>query len=125
MKCSTPATLFSPVVLRVKHSNPIECRGSIPIILVCERADITHADNEGYFKFVGQVVGKAVLDGYMLDAHFTRAFYKHILGVTVAPSDLAAADPDYYKQLMWMKENDITNVLELTFSAEVEYLCTH
>jgi len=73
----------------------------------------------GYFKFVGQIVGKALLDGYMLDAHFTRAFYKHILGVTIAPSDLAAADPDYYKQLMWMKENDITNVLDLTFSAEV------
>lgn len=33
-----------------------------------------------YFKFVGRVVGKAIADGHLLDAHFTRSFYKHILG---------------------------------------------
>eukprot|EP00698_Gefionella_okellyi_P014660 TRINITY_DN406_c0_g1_i1.p1 TRINITY_DN406_c0_g1~~TRINITY_DN406_c0_g1_i1.p1 ORF type:complete len:3198 (-),score=960.76 TRINITY_DN406_c0_g1_i1:108-9701(-) len=73
-----------------------------------------------YFKFVGQIVGKALLEGYLLDAHFTRALYKHMLGVTVRPSDLAAADPDYYKQLMWMLDNDIEGVLDLTFSAELD-----
>lgn len=34
-----------------------------------------------YFKFVGRVVGKAIADGHLLDAHFTRSFYKHILGI--------------------------------------------
>lgn len=33
-----------------------------------------------YFKFVGRVVGKAIADGHLLDAHFTRSFHKHILG---------------------------------------------
>lgn len=33
-----------------------------------------------YFKFVGRVIGKAICDGQLLDAHFTRSFYKHMLG---------------------------------------------
>lgn len=33
-------------------------------------------DHLHYFRFVGLVVGKALYDGYMLDAHFTRPFYK-------------------------------------------------
>jgi E3 ubiquitin-protein ligase HUWE1 len=33
-----------------------------------------------YFKFVGRIIGKAICDGQLLDAHFTRSFYKHILG---------------------------------------------
>ena len=32
-----------------------------------------------YFQFVGRVVGKAVYDNQLLDAHFTPSFYKHML----------------------------------------------
>jgi hypothetical protein len=81
------------------------------------RASYVNPEHLGYFKFIGQVIGKAVMDGFMLDAHFTRAFYKHILGIAVSSSDLAAADPEYYKQLEWMLSNDIDGVLDLTFCA--------
>ena len=33
-------------------------------------------DDKRYLKFVGRIVGKAVVDGYLLDAHFTRSLYK-------------------------------------------------
>lgn len=33
-----------------------------------------------FFKFVGRIVGKALYDGQIIDAHFTRSFYKHMLG---------------------------------------------
>lgn len=36
-----------------------------------------------YFKFVGRVVGKALADGQLLDVHFTRSFYKHMLGIPI------------------------------------------
>lgn len=36
-----------------------------------------------YFRFVGRIVGKAVADGFLLDAHFTRSLYKHMLGIKV------------------------------------------
>ena len=40
-------------------------------------------DDLNYFRFVGRIVGKAVTDGFLLDAHFTRSLYKHMLGVKV------------------------------------------
>lgn len=40
-------------------------------------------DHLDYFRFVGRIVGKAVADGFLLDAHFTRSLYKHMLGLQV------------------------------------------
>lgn len=40
-------------------------------------------DHLRYFRFVGRIVGKAVVDGFLLDAHFTRSLYKHMLGTKV------------------------------------------
>ncbi len=41
-----------------------------------------------------------------------------MLGVPVNYTDMEAIDPEYYKNLRWILENDITNVLDLTFSHE-------
>ena len=49
-------------------------------------------------------VAKALFDGQLLDVHFTRSFYKHILGVKVTYHDIEAIDPDYFKNLKWMLE---------------------
>ena len=35
--------------------------------------------------------------------------------------DIEAVDPEYYKNLRWMLENDITDVLDLTFTEEVDF----
>lgn len=73
-----------------------------------------------YFKFVGRVIGKAIYDGRLLDAYFTRSFYKHILGRPVDYKDVEAIDPEYYKSLVWMLDNDITDIMDLTFSVETD-----
>ncbi|KAL0361730.1 UNVERIFIED_CONTAM: E3 ubiquitin-protein ligase UPL1 [Sesamum radiatum] len=65
-------------------------------------------------------VGKALFDGQLLDVHFTRSFYKHILGVKVTYHDIEAIDPDYFKNLKWMLENDISDILDLTFSIDAD-----
>lgn len=49
-------------------------------------------------------MAKALFDGQLLDVHFTRSFYKHILGIKVTYHDIEAVDPDYYKNLKWMLE---------------------
>jgi len=77
-------------------------------------------DHLSYFKFVGRIIGKALFDSQMLDAYFTRSFYKHMLGIPVSYQDMEVIDPEYYKNLKWILENDITNVLDLTFSMEKE-----
>ncbi|AQK40054.1 E3 ubiquitin-protein ligase UPL1 [Zea mays] len=81
---------------------------------------VYQTEHLSYFKFVGRVVGKALFDGQLLDAHFTRSFYKHILGVKVTYHDIEAIDPSYYKNLKWMLENDISDVLDLTFSMDAD-----
>ncbi|KAH7670367.1 E3 ubiquitin-protein ligase HUWE1 protein [Dioscorea alata] len=81
---------------------------------------VFQTEHLSYFKFVGRVVGKALFDGQLLDVHFTRSFYKHILGVKVTYHDIEATDPDYFKNLKWMLENDITDVLDLTFSMDAD-----
>ncbi|OIW04324.1 hypothetical protein TanjilG_32516 [Lupinus angustifolius] len=81
---------------------------------------VYQTEHLSYFKFVGRVVGKALFDGQLLDVHFTRSFYKHILGVKVTYHDIEAIDPDYFKNLKWMLENDISDVLGLTFSIDAD-----
>lgn len=84
------------------------------------RASEINPDHLAFFKFVGRVIGKAIYDGRLLDAYFTRSFYKHILGKSVDYRDLEAVDPEYFKSLEWMLQNDITEVLDLTFSVDNE-----
>uniref|UniRef100_A0A7N0UIS5 HECT-type E3 ubiquitin transferase n=1 Tax=Kalanchoe fedtschenkoi TaxID=63787 RepID=A0A7N0UIS5_KALFE len=81
---------------------------------------VYQTEHLSYFKFVGRVVGKALFDGQLLDVHFTRSFYKHILGAKVTYHDIEAIDPDYFKNLKWMLENDISDILDLTFSIDAD-----
>ncbi|KAL4856977.1 E3 ubiquitin-protein ligase UPL1 [Chlorella vulgaris] len=74
-----------------------------------------------FFKFVGRVVAKALYDGQLVDAHFTRSFYKHVLGQPLTYGDIEAVDPEFYRTLRWMLENDITDVLDLVFAEETDY----
>ncbi|GAA6031536.1 hypothetical protein JCM8097_006506 [Rhodosporidiobolus ruineniae] len=71
-----------------------------------------------YFRFIGRIIGKAIHDQRILEAYFSRAVYKHMLGKPVDHRDLESIDPEYYKSLVWMLDNDITDVIDLTFSVE-------
>jgi len=76
-------------------------------------------DHLSYFRFVGRIVGKAVVDGFLLDAHFTRSLYKHMLSVKPTHHDMQAIDPDYYKNLKMILEYNLEDVgLDLSFSTE-------
>jgi E3 ubiquitin-protein ligase HUWE1 len=71
-----------------------------------------------FFKFIGRIIGKALYEGRLLDCYFSRAVYKRILGKPVSVKDMESFDPDYYKSLVWMLENDITDIITETFSVE-------
>ncbi|KAJ5037929.1 uncharacterized protein L3040_006805 [Drepanopeziza brunnea f. sp. 'multigermtubi'] len=71
-----------------------------------------------FFKFIGRIIGKALYEGRVLDCHFSRAVYKRILGKAVSVKDMESLDLDYYKSLVWMLENDITDIITETFSTE-------
>ncbi|SCV71562.1 BQ2448_3150 [Microbotryum intermedium] len=71
-----------------------------------------------FFKFVGHIIGKALHDQRVLEAYFSRSVYKHMLGKRIDHNDLESIDPEYHKSLVWMLENDIDGVIDLTFSIE-------
>jgi E3 ubiquitin-protein ligase HUWE1 len=84
------------------------------------RTSWVNPEHLSFFKFIGRVIGKAIYDNCFLDCHFSRDVYKSILGRSVSLKDLETIDLEYYNSLMWMLENDITDVIIETFSVETE-----
>ncbi|CAG9127585.1 unnamed protein product [Plutella xylostella] len=70
-----------------------------------------------YFTFIGRVAGMAMYHGKLLDAFFIRPFYKMMLGKQIELQDMESVDLEYYNSLMWIKENDPSE-LELTFAVD-------
>ena len=73
-----------------------------------------------FFKFIGRIIGKALYEGRVLDCHFSRAVYRRILGKSVSLKDMESLDLDYYKSLVWILENDITDITFETFSVDID-----
>lgn len=84
------------------------------------RISYINPEHLSFFKFIGKIIGKAIYDGCFLDCHFSRAVYKRILGRSVSLKDMETLDLEYFKSLMWMLENDITNVIIEDFSVETD-----
>lgn len=79
-------------------------------------ASAINPDHLTYFKFIGRCLGLAIFHRRFLDAYFVPSFYKMILGKHVSLADLESVDADLYRSLVWMLENDITDVFDETFS---------
>uniref|UniRef100_A0AAY4BFW3 HECT-type E3 ubiquitin transferase n=1 Tax=Denticeps clupeoides TaxID=299321 RepID=A0AAY4BFW3_9TELE len=68
-----------------------------------------------WFRFSGRILGLALIHQYLLDAFFTRQ--------SPCPtdlSDLEYLDEEFHQSLQWMKDNDITDILDLTFTVNEE-----
>ncbi|XP_041478101.1 E3 ubiquitin-protein ligase HECW2-like isoform X2 [Lytechinus variegatus] len=73
-----------------------------------------------WFRFCGRVIGLAIIHHFLLDAFFTRPFYKALLRQLCSLTDLESLDSEFYRSLLWVKDNDITDQLDLTFTADEE-----
>ena len=76
-------------------------------------------DHLSWFRFIGKVLGKAIFDRQVVDMRFSEIIYLHVLQMPVALEDLERQDPAYAKSLLWMRDNDITDILFESFSVEV------
>ncbi|CAK9440605.1 uncharacterized protein LODBEIA_P46400 [Lodderomyces beijingensis] len=99
--------LFTPVVSDESTFHP-------------NRTSYINPEHLSFFKFIGRIIGKAIFDNCYLDCHFSRAVYKRILGQPQSLKDMETLDLEYYKSLLWMLENDITDVITETFSVETD-----
>uniref|UniRef100_A0A8C1VAU9 HECT-type E3 ubiquitin transferase n=1 Tax=Cyprinus carpio TaxID=7962 RepID=A0A8C1VAU9_CYPCA len=73
-----------------------------------------------YPQLFGRILGLALIHQYLLDAFFTRPFYKALLRLVTDLSDLEYLDEEFHQSLQWMKDNDITDILDLTFTVNEE-----
>jgi len=78
-----------------------------------------------YFKFIGRVLSLAVFHRRFLDAYFITALYKMVLKKKITLADMESVDAEVFRSLTWMLDNDITDVLENTFSAEDDRFGEH
>ncbi|KDQ51192.1 hypothetical protein JAAARDRAFT_534576 [Jaapia argillacea MUCL 33604] len=74
-----------------------------------------------YFRFIGRCLGMAVFHRRFLDVYFVQSFYKMMLGKKAALEDLEGVDAELHRGLVWMLENDITDVLEESFCTTEEH----
>uniref|UniRef100_A0A8C4F3K8 E3 ubiquitin-protein ligase n=1 Tax=Dicentrarchus labrax TaxID=13489 RepID=A0A8C4F3K8_DICLA len=80
---------------------------------------LCNEDHLPYFKFIGRVAGMAVYHGKLLDAFFIRPFYKMMLQKPITLQDMESVDSEYFNSLMWILENDPTD-LDLRFTIDEE-----
>lgn len=67
------------------------------------------------------MLGLALIHQYLLDAFFTRPFYKALLRLPCSLSDLEYLDAQFHQGLQWVKDSDISDLdLDLTFSVVEE-----
>uniref|UniRef100_A0A336M053 HECT-type E3 ubiquitin transferase n=2 Tax=Culicoides sonorensis TaxID=179676 RepID=A0A336M053_CULSO len=81
-------------------------------------------NSHDWFRFSGRVLGLALVHQYLLDAFFTRPFYKALLRLPSALSDLESLDSEFHQSLQWIRDNDIGSgaSLGLTFCVTEELL---
>jgi hypothetical protein len=76
-----------------------------------------------YFRLFGRVLGKAFIEDVPLSLRLSKLLLKQLLEIEDgALADLEHFDADVFKSLCWMLDNDITGVLDETFSADISVL---
>ncbi|KAL4487295.1 hypothetical protein ABPG73_005805 [Tetrahymena malaccensis] len=70
-----------------------------------------------HFKYAGRLIAKSILDNFVCEIDLTRSFLKQILGKELYINDLEDIDPDLAKNLMWILDNDVSNLyLDFTYT---------
>lgn len=69
-----------------------------------------------YYYATGRLIGRALLEGTVLNFHLCAPLLKLILGVPVTFDDLESFDPELFKSMSWLLENDGVEALQLDFS---------
>lgn len=76
---------------------------------------IVYREHLSYLNFCGRIIGMAVFHGHFIEGHFTLPFYKMLLRKPISLDDIEFVDPELYRSLCWMLENNITDVIDTTF----------
>ncbi|WVQ75926.1 hypothetical protein IAR50_005561 [Cryptococcus sp. DSM 104548] len=80
----------------------------------------TESFNLSWYRFIGQVLGKAIYDGILVDVTFAGFFLAKWLGRQSYLDDLASLDKSLYRGLIILKNDPKPEDMALTFSMTEE-----
>lgn len=61
-------------------------------------------DHLQYYRFLGRVMGRALLDRQLMAGHMVEYLYKHLLGFPITVADLKSVDEEFYSGLRKLKD---------------------
>lgn len=79
---------------------------------------IVYREHLSYMNFCGRIIGMAVFHGHFIEGHLSLPFYKMLLRKSINLCDIEFVDPDLHRSLCWILNNDITNVIDTTFTVQ-------
>lgn len=87
------------------------------------RSGVQGLDHVKFFKFCGRIIGKAVMEGCLVEAYFVRSIYKMIIGQNIQFKDLQDFDNELYEGLNWClkKGSDVTALYETFCISQDEF----
>jgi len=59
-------------------------------------------DHLSYFRFVGRIVGLAVMHGLHISGGFTLPLRRLLLGKKITLSDIETVDPELHRSFVWI-----------------------
>ena len=77
-------------------------------------------DHLKYFKFVGRLLGKALLTDIIVDAHFSLPIYKSLLGLPIILTDMQYVDDGLHEKIKWLQTHSIADLDDNGLSISME-----
>lgn len=91
------------------------CNRHTQAVAINPHSEDCTADHLLYFRGIGRLLGRALLEGQTMQARLCLPILKHFLGTPITFSDLQYVDPEVYTSMLWIRDNDGVDALELTF----------
>ncbi|KAI9911855.1 hypothetical protein PsorP6_009678 [Peronosclerospora sorghi] len=92
------------------------CHRDTQSVAINPHSEDCTADHLLYFRGIGRLLGRALLEGQTMQARLCLPILKHFLGTPITFSDLQYVDPEVYTSMVWIRDNEGVEALELTFS---------
>ncbi|MCH81298.1 E3 ubiquitin-protein ligase UPL4-like, partial [Trifolium medium] len=100
-----PTSEFYTLVSKEFQKCDLMWRKDISVgLFPCPRLASSIEEVKTKFVLLGQIVGKVIQTGRLLDIHFSKAFYKLILGKELSIYDIQSFEPDLGRILLEFKE---------------------
>jgi len=81
--------------------------------------DSIFPDSAAHYRFLGNVIGRVMLEGLLVEVPFSRFFLTKMLGKRALLNDLSSLDPELHRHLLQIKSFDAATLEQLSLDFSV------